>query len=176
MNIQKVITDVVILFLGLFSALIAIYFIINKDLQQFFDLRKLEQLNQNKKELLPLRLQAYERLILFIDRINPTNLLLRLHQQGITVSVLQSVAVQEIRTEYQHNITQQLYVGSETWTVVRKLKEDTIAMINNAVQGLPPDANGVDLSKLILQHMASISDNPYDLTMELVKKDIQALF
>ncbi|WP_443945946.1 hypothetical protein ACJVDH_02220 [Pedobacter sp. AW1-32] len=176
MNIQQVITEVVILFLGLFAALIAIYFVINKDLQHFFSLRKLEFLNQNKKELLPLRLQAHERLILFIDRLNPANLLLRLHQQGIKLSVLQAAVIQEIRTEYQHNITQQLYVGSETWAVVRKLKEDTIAMVNNAAQSLPAEANGVDLSKLILQHMASINDNPYDLTMELVKKDIQALF
>ena len=107
-------------------------------------------------QLLPLRLQAHERLILFIERINPSNLFLRHHQQGIAVAELRSLILQEIRAEYQHNVAQQLYVGSGTWEVVRKLKDDTLAMINNAAQGLPEDAGGIDLSRKVLQHLASI--------------------
>ncbi|PIG95609.1 hypothetical protein CS542_10575 [Pedobacter sp. IW39] len=55
---------------------------------------------------------------------------------------LQAVILTEIRTEYQHNVTQQLYVSSANWNVLRKLKEDTISMFNNAVAGLPADASG----------------------------------
>lgn len=176
MNIQQIVTDVAILFAGLFIAFMAVYYILKTDIQRFFNLKTIEINKEARTHLLPLRLQAHERLIIFTDRINPANLLVRLHQQGIGLSVLQAGVLNEVRSEYQHNITQQLYVDSITWNVVRKLKDDTIAMINNAVQGLPADANGIELSKAILQHMASIDENPYDLTIELIKKDIQKLF
>lgn len=176
MNIQQIVTDVAILFAGIFIAFMAVYYILKTDIQRFFNLKTIEINKEARTHLLPLRLQAHERLIIFTDRINPANLLVRLHQQGIGLSVLQAGVLNEVRSEYQHNITQQLYVDSITWNVVRKLKDDTIAMINNAVQGLPVDANGIELSKAILQHMASIDENPYDLTIELIKKDIQKLF
>ncbi|HTM99703.1 MAG TPA: hypothetical protein VL088_13200, partial [Pedobacter sp.] len=114
--------------------------------------------------------------IIFIDRINPANLLIRLHQQGIGVKELQNLVVNDIKAEFQHNIAQQLYINSTSWQVIRKLKDDTIAMINNAVLGLPESANGIDLSKKVLQHMADIAENPYDLTIDHLKKDIQELF
>lgn len=176
MNVQQIITDIVILGLGVFIALIAIYYVLKNDIQRFFNLKTIEINKESRANILPLRLQAHERLIIFVDRINPANLLVRLHQQGIGIGTLQAGILNEVRSEYQHNITQQLYVDSITWNVVRKLKDDTIAMINNAVQGIPADANGIELSKAILQHMAGIDENPYDLTIELIKKDIQKLF
>jgi len=176
MNVQQIITDVVILGLGIFLALTAMYYVLKRDIQRFFNLKAIELNKESKAHILPLRLQAHERLIIFVDRINPANLLVRLHQQGIGIETLQAGILNEIRSEYQHNITQQLYVDSVTWNVVRKLKDDTIAMINNAVQGLPANSNGIELSKAILQHMAAIDENPYDLSIELMKKDIQRLF
>lgn len=176
MNLIPILTNIVTLFVALFASFLAVYYVLKNDIQRFFNLKTAELNKENRAQLLPLRLQAHERLIIFIDRINPANLLVRLHQQGIDISSLQAGILNEIRSEYQHNITQQLYVGSEIWSVVNKLKLDTIAMINNAVQGLPENANGIELSKVILQHMATIEENPYDLTIELVKKDIHKLF
>ncbi|MNK30088.1 hypothetical protein D3C87_484970 [compost metagenome] len=176
MNTQQILIDVVILFAGVFTALMAVYYILKGDIQRFFNLKTIELNKETRAHLLPLRLQAHERLIIFVDRINPANLLLRLHQQGIDMATLQAGILSEIRAEYQHNITQQLYVDPVTWGVVRKLKDDTIGMINNAVQGLPAGSNGIEVSKSILQHMATINENPYDLTLELIKKDINQLF
>ncbi|QIL40184.1 hypothetical protein G7074_13465 [Pedobacter sp. HDW13] len=176
MNTQQILIDVVILFAGIFAALMAVYYILKGDIQRFFNLKAIELNKETRAHLLPLRLQAHERLIIFVDRINPANLLVRLHQQGIDLATLQAGILSEIRAEYQHNITQQLYVDPITWGVVRKLKDDTIGMITNAVQGLQAGSNGIELSKAILQHMATIDENPYDLTLELIKKDINQLF
>lgn len=176
MNTQQILVDIIILFAGIFMALMATYYILRNDIQRFFNLKTIELNKESRAQILPLRLQAHERLIIFVDRINPANLLVRLHQQGIAIATLQAGILNEIRSEYQHNITQQLYIDSVTWGVVRKLKDDTIAMINNAVPGLPADANGIELSKAILQHMAGIDENPYDLTIEMIKKDIYKLF
>lgn len=126
----------------------------------------------NNDQLMPLKLQAHERMIVFVERINPSNVLIRSHHQGISVADLQSLVINEINSEYQHNITQQLYIDDATWKVVRKLKEDTIAMIRNGGQGLPIDATGIDLSKKVLTHMSTMDENPYDLTLILIKKGI----
>lgn len=176
MNVTHFLTQVAILAAGGILALAAGYFLIKNDIQNYFRFKTLEVNKDNKTALLPLRLQAHERLIVFIERINPANLLVRLHQPAIELSALQSIILNEIKAEYQHNIAQQLYVDSTSWSVVRKLKDDTIAMINNVVQGLPENSTGVDLSKKVLQHMSTIEENPYELTINILKKDIQALF
>jgi hypothetical protein len=137
---------------------------------------KQSEVKTDDNTLLTLRLQAHERLVVFTDRLNPSNLFLRLFRPGISAAELQSVILNEIRQEYQHNVTQQLYVSTENWTVLSKLKEDTLAMINNATASLPVDATGVDLSRKVLEHMAEIKDNPYELTLALLKKDIHQLF
>jgi len=131
---------------------------------------------EERAALLQLRLQAHERMIVFIDRLNPANLFLRLHQPGISARELQALILNEVRQEYQHNVSQQLYLSSANWIVLSKLKEDTLAMLNNAVAVLPAQASGVDLSKKVLEHVAAINENPYDLTIELLKQDIHQLF
>lgn len=176
MNIQSLLADIVVLFIGIFAALAVFYRLIKNDVKQFFNLKSAALQQENRAQILPLRLQAHERLILFTERINPASLLVRLHQQGINIAALQNSILQEIGAEYQHNITQQLYISMDTWQVVRKLKDDTIAMVNNAVQGLPADASGIALSKAILQHLAGLTENPYDLTVQLIKRDIQVIF
>lgn len=176
MNIPYFLTLVAVLAIGSSITVAFAWYLIRNEVQKYFSLKSFEARKEERSHLLPLRLQAHERMIIFIERINPANLLVRLHQQGISAKELQAVILTEIRTEYQHNVTQQLYVGPASWNVLRKLKEDTIAMLNNAVAGLPADASGIDLSRKILEHMATIAENPYDLTLELIQKDIHQLF
>lgn len=176
MAVSSILTDILTLFAGLFLALAALYYMAKNDIGRFFSLKNSEQQKESRAALLPLRLQAHERLIIFIERINPANLLVRLHEQGISAGALQAKVIDEIKSEYQHNIAQQLYLGKESWRVIRKLKDDTITMVNNVVQSLPDHSGGVELSKKILQHLATIEENPYDLTIEYLKRDIQQLF
>lgn len=176
MNAQQILINLAILSIGTFVALAGLYFFVKDDVKKYFNLKSIELNKESRAHLLPLRLQAHERLIIFIDRINPVNLFVRLHQPGFTVKELQSVILNEIRTEYQHNITQQLYLSPMAWAVVKQLKEDTIGMVNNVAHTLAPDANGIELSKTVLQHMATIEENPYDVALAVIKKDIHNLF
>ncbi len=176
MNVENFFIQVAIFACGGIITVSAAYFLIKNDVHNYFRFKFIDTNKELKASLLPLRLQAHERLIVFIDRINPSNLLLRLHQPNISVAALQTMALNEINAEYQHNIAQQLYVNTLSWQVVRKLKEDTAAMINNAVQGLPQTAEGIDLSKKILQHMSEIEENPFELAIGLLKKEIHGLF
>ncbi|TZF86174.1 hypothetical protein FW774_03750 (plasmid) [Pedobacter sp. BS3] len=127
-------------------------------------------------QLLPLRIQAYERLVIFTERINPVNMLIRLHVSGMSARELQNMVITEIRNEYQHNIAQQLYVGDAAWEMVRKLKDETINMVKNAALGLPEDASGTELSRTILSHLAKQEESPYDTALLIIKRDMSQLY
>lgn len=176
MDLSKFLLNTATLALGGTVIVVVAYYMVRNDIMAFLGTRKVVNAPDSKSDLLQLRLQAHERMIIFVDRINPSNLLLRLHQQGIEVGALQVMAVNEVKTEFQHNITQQLYLEPATWNVIRKLKDDTIAMINNAVKNLAADASGIELSKKVLNHMSEITENPYELTIGLVKQDIHKMF
>jgi hypothetical protein len=127
-------------------------------------------------QTLPLRLQAYERLVLFIERVNPANMLVRLNATAFGAHELYSLILEEVRAEYQHNVTQQIYVSSRAWGVVKHVREDTLNIINNAVKSLPETATGLDLSKTILGYLSQLEDNPYDIGANMLRKDLEELF
>ena len=176
MNVQYFISMAVAIAAGGIITFAAAWYFIKNDLRGYLHNKAVEGRKESSAHLLPLRLQAHERLIVFIERLSPSNLFLRLHQPGISAAELQSLILNEIRSEYQHNVTQQLYLSSVSWNVIRKLKDDTVAMVNNTISGLPAGASGAELSKKVLQHMAGIAENPYELTLELIKRDIHQLF
>ena len=138
---------------------------------QLIDLKK-----SITSQTLPMRLQAYERLILFTDRINPSNLLIRLNGNSYSAAELHAIIINEVRTEYQHNVTQQIYVSERAWGVIKRIKEDTLSVVNNAVKALPADATGLDLGKMILSHLSRLDDNPYDIATNMIRKDLEDLF
>jgi translation initiation factor 2B subunit (eIF-2B alpha/beta/delta family) len=104
-------------------------------------------------------------------------MLIRLHVPGMSAREMQGLVISDIRAEYQHNISQQIYVSDSAWKTVRQVKEDTVSMINSAVNALPENASSVDLSRAVLSHLANLeTDNPYDLALNIVKGDMQSLF
>ena len=152
------------------------YFVLKQFLDNESNKRAMEIRRDNNKTAMPLRLQAYERMTLFLERLNPNNMIVRAHRSGMTARDLQSALLGEIRAEYEHNLTQQLYVSKRAWDVVRSVKEETINMINNATMGLPAQATGMDLSRVILEHLAKQEQNPFDIAVAIMKSEIQKLF
>lgn len=160
---------------GLGVVWIAFYLI-----KPYLDKSERIQLLEFKKSIanhiLPLRLQAYERIILFIERINPENLLIRLNATGYSAAELQSIIITEVRNEYQHNITQQIYVTSRAWGVARRVKDDTLNLVTGAIKTLPETASALDLSRTILITISQLENNPYEIGAELIRKDLEDLF
>lgn len=100
---------------------------------------------------LQLQLQAYERLILLTERIALPNLIRRLNDSGLSGRDMQMLLTQTIRQEFDHNITQQLYVTKEAWDAVSNLKEQNIHIINQVASYLPADVSGSELNKHLLE-------------------------
>jgi len=154
----------------------AAFYLIKPHLDKTESLQLMELKKTVSNQTLPLRLQAYERIVLFIERVNPASMLLRLHSTGLSAAELHSIVANEIRNEFQHNITQQIYVSSRAWAVVNRVKDDTLSIVTNAVKALPETATGLDLSKTVLGHLSHLQDNPYDIALQIVKEDMEALF
>lgn len=99
----------------------------------------------------PFKLAAYERLTLLADRISLPNLINRSNQPGLSVREMQHLLVQTVRQEFDHNITQQIYVSPEAWDAIRNLKEQNLLIINQVASFLPESATGQDLNKALLE-------------------------
>lgn len=128
------------------------------------------------KEILPLRLQAYERLLLLIDRVNPTNLLIRLNNPEFSAGELHFLVLAEIKSEFQHNVSQQLYVSNVSWEIIKRIKNDTFLLMNSALKALPPEATGLEFCRLVLEQINKMENSPYDAAAILIREQAEHLF
>ena len=152
------------------------FYLFKPYLDKASSLQLLELKKAISTQTLPLRLQAYERLVLFTDRVNPSNLLIRLNGNGYSAAELHTLILAEIRSEYQHNVTQQIYVSSQAWAVVKRVKDDTVSLVNNAVKALPENSGGLELGRIILNHLSKLENDPYEMATNLIKKDLENIF
>lgn len=124
-------------------------------LKEFFkkenENRRFTLLQEKQKLSFPVRLQAYERIVLFLERISPGNLIMRINKSNMPVKQFQQLLIQTIREEYDHNLSQQLYVSPEAWDKVKNAKEELIQQINISAGKLDEKATSTDLSKAILE-------------------------
>lgn len=101
-----------------------------------------------------LQLQAYERLVLLADRIALPNLIGRVGYEGLSLKEMQTLLIQTIRQEFEHNITQQIYVSKAAWEAITNFKEQNIMIIGKIGSLLPSDATGADLNRQLLELLA----------------------
>jgi hypothetical protein len=135
----------------------------------------MELLKASKSITVPMRLQAYERLILFLERISPDTLLLRVKSQSRTNSDLHLALLQQIRSEYEHNISQQLYVSDEIWECVRETKERTVMLINDLSKQTFSDGDANHFAKLILDKLIEAGESPVAPAIRKLKAEARKM-
>jgi hypothetical protein len=156
--------------------LYAVYLMVRSFIQRELDLKKLEVRSRSIETILPVRLQAYERMVLFLERISPQNLLIRSNNPGYTARDFQKVLLDEVRNEYNHNVSQQVYMSEEVWNQVKNAKEDLIILINEASSQMTNESTSIDLAKKIFE---MVMDRKLDLighALSDLKKEIQQIF
>jgi hypothetical protein len=156
--------------------LYAAYLFVRTQVQKEVQLKSLEVRGKSVDTILPIRLQAYERMALFLERISPQNLLVRLTASGMAAREFHQLLLQEIRNEFNHNVSQQVYMSQEVWDMIRNAKEDLIMNINEAAGELHPDASSLDLSKKIFEKTMSRPVDPIAHALVELKKEIQRTF
>ena len=131
---------------------------------------------QARKISLPVRLQAYERLALLMERIAPATLVLRVTRPGIGLYQLQQELIQSIHEEFEHNLSQQIYVSQNCWSLVRTAVEQTIQQVNVTVAGLNSDADAGTFAAHFLQNVLEQTNNPAEQALFLIRSEAARLF
>lgn len=137
--------------------------------------RRQELLLQNTKTVTPLKLHAYERIILFLERISLESLLVRVSTPDMTAQQLHSALLTTIRSEFEHNLSQQIYMTQQAWEVVRNARSNMIKIINTEIEKTPAGATGMDLSKQLLERVMEMDKEPTRVAIEFVKAEISRL-
>jgi hypothetical protein len=113
-------------------------------------------------QTLPLRLQAYERLILLTERISLPHLISRLNNPSLSADEMKALLIENIKQEFDYNSTQQLYVSATAWEAVRNLREQNILLINQISSSLGWQTTGSMLNKKLLDIYLSQQEKPLD--------------
>ncbi|MDX9906396.1 MAG: hypothetical protein RBS55_07415 [Bacteroidales bacterium] len=129
----------------------------------------------NSAIILPIRLQAYERLILLLERMTPAQAINRALEPGMTSYGLQLVLVRNIREEFEHNAAQQLYISQDGWVMVKSAKETVIHLINSAASQTEASSPGSELARILLERWSEIEHNPVQKAIDQLKSEVTRL-
>ncbi len=170
------ITELLKIFIPAAVVLYGMYLTMQTFLQKQFEQKQLEIKHKNSEIVMPIRLQAYERMTLFLERITPNNLLIRLGVSDLQSIDYQRVMLQEIREEFNHNLAQQIYMSHEAWEKTRKAMNDTLALINTSASEVASDAPAINLSKKIFEKVLTENQQPTAEALKFLKEEVQTMF
>ncbi len=152
--------------------LISSYIIVHKFLVTQLQKKQLALLKDTQDITIRLRLQAYERLVLFIERVHPRQLIPRVYEPGMTAGDLEQALVFNIRTEFEHNLAQQIYVSRQVWETVKGVKEQELNMINLVSQRIDAGAPAKELHSRIIDYLISVdTEMPTDVALQIINDE-----
>lgn len=153
-----------------------IYFLVKQMFDRDYKMKLIESKRMLQKEVLPLRLQAFERMTLFLERISPESLIVRTLHPEMTVRELQQQLITTVRNEYEHNITQQVYVDAQTWILIKNAKEDILRLINSSSEACNRDDKAIELTKTIFDNVMREEIVSMQKALGYLKAEAQQLF
>lgn len=125
--------------------------------------------------VLPLCLQAYERLVVFLERMRLESLVKRLNRPELTVKETEHLFIESIRAEFEHNVSQQIYLSDASWEAVSTAKEQVIHYIHITASKLSPSENGRLLSQQLLSQPFHESHNPVKIALDILNNESDKL-
>ena len=176
MNTPQEIIDFLVYLAPSLLVFVTAWFLIKKFFDRETGLKIMDIRAGQAKDLLPLRLQAYERFALYLERISPNVMLLSLYESGLTVTEFKIRLQETIRGEFEHNFAQQIYITPALWTVIRNAKEEVIRVINTAASTLDPEAPAYLLSQKIFDAMLEKEEFPTQRALSILKAEVGQLF
>ena len=167
--------DILLVTIPALLVLLTAYLLIRKTIENDREKRRHEIILQNSRTITPVRLQAYERLTLFLERISMESLIMRTHKQGMDARKLHTALLTTIRSEYDHNLAQQIYISPQAWEVIKSARTNTIKLINTIVEKIPPTASSSDLSRNLLEAVIDMDQEPAKVALDFLKKEISTM-
>jgi hypothetical protein len=127
-----------------------------------------------QKNALPLRLQAFERMTLYMERINPTKLLIRIAPISQDKNDYENLIIAQIEQEFEHNLTQQIYISDECWTIIVTAKNATIQMIRKA--NMSDRVDSADKLREVLLNDLMEKQSPSSAALAYIKNEVGQLW
>lgn len=158
------------------AVLYAMFLTTRMFLNKEYDKRLVDIKIKNNETVLPVRLQAYERICLFLERISPKNLVVRLNVGDLSASEFQQIILHEVREEFGHNLSQQVYMSEESWNLVKNAMEEIIMLVNESAGELENEAKSIDLARKIFEKVIEKQELGTDIALSFVKSEIQSVF
>ncbi len=156
--------------------LYAMYLVVKSFLTKDFERRMLDLKVKNNEILLPIRLQAYERMSLFLERIALHNIIVRVNDPSYNVAQFQHVLVMEIRNEFNHNLSQQVYMSDQLWILIKKATEDNISTVNMAGSMLSSESRSIELARQVFELQSVKNNDPTEPALLFLKAEIRKSF
>jgi len=169
MDILKIVLPAFIVFLTAY--LLIDKLLRNEEKRRNFELRKL-----NSSTITPIRLRAYERLILVLERTTPSTLIVSVAKPQMTNLELHTELLSNIRQEFSHNASQQIYVSNEIWAGIRGAQESLLRLVNSCASKCNPAHSASELAELIIQVYGASEQTPSEVAIELLKKEVRLFF
>jgi len=172
-------TELLVVLAIVIVALASIIFLVlnfNKKINFSESLAVQGELRKQRQEFfLSHRMEAYQRAILYMERIHPVTIVMRMNQQNVNAVLFQSMLLKAIRDDYDHNVAQQMFISPNAWHLLKNAKEETVKLINVGASDLPSDASSSDLAKAIITLTADINPLPSEIAIEALKAEFQQL-
>ena len=156
--------------------LLATCLVLWKMLQEDREKRAFELKRKSQKEITPIRLRGYERLSLLLERTTPEALLRDLDVQSLTAQQISTLLMQKLRLEFDHNLSQQIYVSDEAWEAISNAREQMVLFLSTMARQFPPETNGLEVAKLMLTAYAENGETPHQKAMKILKDEVRDLF
>lgn len=172
---MEVLIDIIQIIVPSLMVFLAAFFVLRGMVRNDQDKRRQELILQNSRTVTPIRLQAYERIVLFLERISLESLLVRTNSPGMSASQLHSALLNSIRSEFEHNLSQQIYMTQQAWEVVRNARSNTIKLINTEFEKAPEQATGLEFSRKILERVMEMEKEPTRTAIEYIKNEVNRM-
>jgi len=153
-----------------------LYWVVRAFIRRDQDLRVLEIRAATGRETRLLRLQAYERMVLFLERISPAAVVSRVVNPDMINHELQLAMIRDIRSEFEHNLSQQLYISSDAWGLIVSAKDEIIKAIGLIASHMPADTSGQQVARVILESIDKSGQMlPNHTALEYLKNEAREL-
>ncbi|MFT6210304.1 MAG: hypothetical protein ACJATE_000918 [Bacteroidia bacterium] len=151
------------------------YFLLKTFLKEQRQIAIIQAKANSKSEMIPTRLQAYERLILFLERIEPNQMIPRVHSTAMSASVFKRELQKTIRDEFEHNLTQQIYVSNGGWNKLVESRNAVNQLIELASKNVGDNATSVQFSSLLFDILSKAGISPTADAIETLKAEARQL-
>ena len=155
--------------------LLATWLVMHKFYKSETEKRLWELKRISQKEISPLRMRAYERLALLLERTTPEHMLVDINLAEMTPLQVQAQLMHTIRQEFDHNLSQQIYVSDEVWNLIENAKQQTVAFVNSIAQQLPANSTALDYAKTLITAYRTNGDTPNEIALQALKDEVKKL-